>query len=482
MSNRQRQAPEAKPTLGRSFATLAVGQAVSRLLLLVVTVHLTRELQAERFGIVCLATSLLLYAGLVVDLGFEILGPREVAQGSVPLPTLAGTVLALRLALATVVLGAAACFAWLAPISDLSRAVVLLYGLSLLTNALDPSWAFLGAERMRPPVLADIVCQGGMAIGTFLFVQGPEGLLWVPLIFFCARLLAVSGLLVAFARAWGVPLLRLDARLIRRLLPAALPLCGSSAVALISANFDLVLLGLWLGAGAAGIYGAAYRLVWVPIMIATAYQVALRPSVCRASLVGPDHVEAVMSSSMRIAAAVSFGIVLGGSLIARPLIEAIYGAGYRAAAEPFTLLLVSFGLMVVSRCYRTLLIAFGHERVDFRIMAVSAAINVILNLCLIYPLGLTGAALATVASECAVLILGYLASCRYVHRMPLPWRLTPTLIGAAGLSLTLLLTRSLPLLFQVAAAGSVYLFCLVAMRLIHPTEVRALRQALGVRR
>jgi O-antigen/teichoic acid export membrane protein len=262
--------------------------------------------------------------------------------------------------------------------------------------------------------------------------------------------------------------------LIRRLLPAALPLCGSSAVALVSANFDLVLLGLWLGAGAAGIYGAAYRLVWVPIMIATAYQVALRPSVCRASLVGHAQVEAVMSGSMRIAAAVSFGIVLGGSLLARPLIDAIYGPGYRAAVEPFIFLLTSFGLMVVSRCYRTLLIASGHERIDFRIMAVSAAINVILNLCLIYPLGLTGAALATVASECAVLVLGYLAICRYVHRLPLPWRPTRTLVCATGLLLTLLLTRSLPLFFQVGAAGSVYLLCLVAVRLIHPAEVRAL--------
>ena len=53
---------------------------------------MTRTLLAEGFGDVVLATSLLAYAALIVDLGFDALGPLEVARGRIGVDKLAGTV------------------------------------------------------------------------------------------------------------------------------------------------------------------------------------------------------------------------------------------------------------------------------------------------------------------------------------------------------------------------------------------------------
>jgi len=132
----------------RNFAVLSAAQTAGRLLAFAVTVHLTRTLMAEGFGSVAFATSVLAGAALLVDLGFDSLGPLEVARGRVPVPALARNVVALRLLLAVPALAALALFAWLAPVTTATKAVVALYGLSLLANAVDLNWIFLGAERM----------------------------------------------------------------------------------------------------------------------------------------------------------------------------------------------------------------------------------------------------------------------------------------------------------------------------------------------
>ena len=43
--------------------------------------------------------NVLLYAGLIVDGGFDSLGPVEVARGRIPIPTLVRTIVGIRAAL-----------------------------------------------------------------------------------------------------------------------------------------------------------------------------------------------------------------------------------------------------------------------------------------------------------------------------------------------------------------------------------------------
>ena len=88
-----------RPSISRSFGVLSVGQILSRLLAFAVIVHLSRVLGPEGFGVIVFATSVLGYAALVVEMGFDTLGPLEVARGDIPVPALARAVVTLRLLL-----------------------------------------------------------------------------------------------------------------------------------------------------------------------------------------------------------------------------------------------------------------------------------------------------------------------------------------------------------------------------------------------
>jgi O-antigen/teichoic acid export membrane protein len=388
----------------RNFAILSAAQTAGRLLAFAVTVHLTRTLLAEGFGAVAFATSVLAGAALLVDLGFDSLGPLEVARGRVPVLALARNVVALRLTLTVPALAALALFTWLAPVTTATKAVVILYGLSVLANAVDLNWVFLGAERMGVSAAADLAQQGLIAALAFSLVREPEHLLRMPLIFLAGRAAAVVILAVAAGRSWGNLRPALDRALLKDLVPAALPFAGAAAVAVVLTYFDLVLVGLWMGTADAGLYGAAYRVLWLPTMLVTAYLTALRPSVARRAMAGDVSPFSLLGGFAPGVVAVGVAVAAAGFLLAPSLVDLLYGSSYHAAVAPLRLLLVSFALLVISRHYRLVLVASGRQATDLRIMAAAAALNVALNVWLIPRFGLLGAASSNVASEAAILM------------------------------------------------------------------------------
>ena len=396
--------PAAPPlSLRRNFVILSAAQTLGRLLAFAVTVHLTRTLLADGFGAVAFATSVLAGAALIVDLGFDSLGPLEVARGRTPVPALAQTVVALRLMLTAPALLGLALFTWLTPVAASTKAVVLLYGLSLLANAVDLNWVFLGAERMGAVAVAELVQQGLIAAAAFTLVREPDHLLRMPFLFLGGRVAAVLWLIVSARRRWGALFPSLDRALLRTLVPAALPFAGAAAVAVVLTYFDLVLVGVWLGTAAAGLYGAAYRVLWLPTMLITAYLTALRPSVARRAADGPAPLLLLLGGSAPIVVGLGLAAAGAGIVLAPTIVDLLYGPPYRAAVAPLRLLLLSFALLVVSRHYRLVLVASGRQATDLKIMGSAALLNVALNVWLVPRAGLIGAATANVASEAAIL-------------------------------------------------------------------------------
>ena len=358
---------------------------------------------ADGFGAVAFATSVLAGAALLVDLGFDSLGPLEVARGRVAVPALARNVVALRLGLTAPAFLALALLTWLAPVSPTTKAVVLFYGLSLMANAVDLNWLFLGAERMGVAAAADLAQQGLIAALAFSLVREPEHLLRMPLIFLAGRAAAVLILAVAAGRTWGWIRPALDRALLKDLVPAALPFAGAAAVAVVLTYFDLVLVGWWMGTAEAGLYGAAYRILWLPTMLVTAYLTVLRPSVARRAMDRDASPFSLLGVSAPGVMAVGIAAAVAAIVFAPALVDLLYGPAYHGAVAPLRLLLVSFALLVVSRHYRLVLVASGRQATDLRIMGVAAALNVALNLWLIPRAGLFGAATSNVASEAAIL-------------------------------------------------------------------------------
>lgn len=458
--------------VGFNFAILTGGQLLARLLSFAVMVHLGRALLAEGFGAIAFATGVLTNAALIVDLGFESLGPLEVARARYPLRVLVGNIVTLRLALSLLAFAAAATFATLAPMPAQARPVLVLYAVSLIANAVDLQWVFLGAARMTPAAAAEILQQALLAVGVFALVHGPRDLLMLPVLFGASRAAAVVALVLAFRNSFGGFRLGIDRAVVTPLLRASLPMAGSAFAGALLHNFDLILLGMLVGAEAAGLYGAAYRVLWVPTLVTAVYLVALRPSLTRAALAGRDALRSILKTNTGLAVAFGSGVAVGGPLLAEPLLEWLFGAAYAAAAPALRVLLASCLLFSVSRLYRLTVVACGRERRDLVVISAAAALNVALNGVLVPRAGLLGAAWATFAAEAFMLLAALSAARSVAGRLPTGGALGRTLLASAALALALYQGSSLHVLPRAMLGAAVYLVALLALRVV---DLRALR-------
>ena len=467
--------------LARNFVGLAGAQVAGRLVAFGVTVYLSRVLGVEGFGVIVFATSVLAYGSLVVDGGFDSLGQREIARRRIPRERLLPTLIGLR----SLLVGAAwillVIFAETFAPSELVRTVLYLYGLSLVTDAFDLRWLYFGAERPVWVGVGETVTQVVLLGGVVALVRRPEGLVLVPLAFLAGRVLGVALLWVLHVRRHGLPEWGFDRSLAEELIRDALPIGGAAAVGMLSHNFDTVLLGLWLGTSATGLYGAAYRVAWVPTTLAMAYLAVIRPTIARAAVTGGlPALSRFLTSSLRMTGAAGIGLVVLASPIAGEILGLLFGDPYRRAAPVLGLLLGATALVMVNRHFRALLVAFDRQREALVVMGVGGGVNVALNLLLIGPFGVVGAAAATAISEAVILALGAWATRLRVGPVAvLPHLARPALCGLPSLGL-LLWPLAGPLALRAILAALLYPLLLLGTGAIRVREATAVVASLGL--
>jgi O-antigen/teichoic acid export membrane protein len=124
-------------------------------------------------------------------------------------------------------------------------------------------------------------------------------------------------------------------------------------------------------------------------------------------------------------------IGVGGALLARPIVNVLFGPNYSASVPALQLLAWSAVLVTMRGNFRHTLNAVGLQRLDLACAAAAAAFNIVLNLLLIPRFGINGAASATVISE-----IGWFALARHIFSrhvivlplIPVVWR--PVTAGA----------------------------------------------------
>ncbi len=460
--------------ISHNFAILSAGQMISRVLAFAVTVQMTRVLLPDEYGAIVFAMTVLAYVGITVDFGFDAWGPLEVARGITPVQTIVKTVVSLRLMMlipALVCLGVAT---WLMPVPALTKVIILISGATMLPSALDLNWVFLGSKSMVPAIVSDCVCQALMAVGVFAFIRQPSDVIYIPILTLVTRCIAVSYLLVTYVRTFGMVQVGFERSTVKKFVSGSLPLVGSALVGRIIENFDILLLGLWVGSEATGLYGASFRIVWMLILITVAYYTALRPTLAQAYVQGFHTIEDLINRVMRISSAIAVGAAVGGIMIAEPLVQLLYGKAYLPAVPALQILLALFGVHMISRTYRVLLISFNRQGNDLRIMSLAALVNIALNVMVIKQWGMVGAALANLVCEFLILILDYISAQKFVGKVPLGRYLWKPAICAGLMIPVIQFAHSLHLILQIILGGTVYVAMLFLLRAITVDDARVM--------
>lgn len=461
-------------TVSKNILSMSGGVLASRMVAFSATIYLARVLGVDGFGIIGFATALFGFGELVVTAGFNTIGARAVARRRQDAAAIAWSVILVRLILALIAMGFLGVMALMLDKPPVVKLVIALTALSLFPLALDTSWVYEGLERCGRSSLALIASQILYVVVVFMIVRGPGQVYVVPL----ATFLGGTGA----ALMLGVPLFRsfrfnFDLSEGWAIFKNSGFLTVSRMMRSLIFSFDVILIGLMLGERETGLYTAPYRICYLLLAFGGAIQVSYLPAMTRAWSLGLSHVTDVARRSIEFSAAVAAPLVVGGMIIAVPLLNGIFGPGYEEGATAFKLLLLSIGLVMIHSALRNVLIVGEHAKTDMWIVGIATVFNVVLNFLVIPQYRLPGAAAVTVLSETIVLLLGFAATRRLGVRANL-WPLVRPLLAAGVMGVVLLKLGDRPLPLLLGAGAVVYAGVLLTVRGI-PQDAQPQLQAIA---
>jgi O-antigen/teichoic acid export membrane protein len=418
--------------LAARYLALSGGELFSKVCILFAFGYLARVLEPGAFGIVELALSVVLFAGLAVEVGTGSYGARVIAADETALRRLLPQVMLLRGALS---IPAYVLVSGLALYYDAAGLDVLaVYGVVLLIAPFLTQWVFQGLRQMhwvaagtalrslvfaamvlalvdrgadlRLVAIAEIGGVAALALLNAVVLHGwfRVGLEWrgamrgAPQLFREVWSLGASDL--TWACLWYAPVL----------LTGWIALDRPEQVAWIAASVRIVI--------------ALHTFVWL-------YFFNLLPSLTKELAAGfggwRDLVERSMATSLWAGGLA--GVV--GTLVAPVLLPLIYGPAFGSAVRPFQIVVWMIPVAWFSGHFRYSLIAAGHQRAEFAALAATAGLVVPAAAILIPWLGSTGAATALLLGGSMNAVLTLLIGRRLIGTLDVVSPLRPVAAAAA---------------------------------------------------
>jgi O-antigen/teichoic acid export membrane protein len=442
------------------------------------TILVARVAGPQGFGRFQFALALTLLLSFLVTLGLPKLLVRELARHPDETKDRVDSALFVALTAGLAVTGLL--FAT-SRLLDVGTSLVVMAGLALTADSatrivMAPFWAF---ERMRYEAITIGVQETAFVILTVVaLVRGRavEGVMLAYLVsrvigFSVAWLIASSGLGCRTRPRWHWQVLR---PMIRTTTPFAI----DEALSLAYIRVDAVLLGIFKGPTAVGLYQAATNLVLYLNILPRTLNMSMFPQMSRAWPSRPHEVRQLRDASLRLLAAIAVPIMVGSFLLAPRIIEFVYGPGFDRAAVAYRLLAVIIPVRMLGNTLGTALTSIDRQTQRTVIVGMAAVVNIGLNLVLIPQWSILGAVVATLVTEFGVFFAYALLLRRVVGPSCLLAAFVTPILACVPLVVVVVAFSATGLVVLVALAGAVYAAALGGVVLA--TMPRPIRGARGI--
>jgi O-antigen/teichoic acid export membrane protein len=378
----------------------SVGDLGSKIASVVLYVVMARKLGDVQFGIFMFA---LAYTAVVTTLGGfgqDLVLSREVARDHSVFDDYFGNTLVLKLALVLPSLVVADAILWIGSTRETATVVALL-GLGIAFDLLMGTSfaAFQAFEKLRYLAMTLIVERFVTAIVGSVALFAGAGVITVSAIYLASAAFSFA-LSLSFVYRWiARPTLRIDVQRWKPLMLAALPVGLFTVFGVTLFRVDTAMLGAFKSEGIVGNYGAAYRLFETTLFLCWAVGAGAYPVLSRLTRDSDPPVGLIWERAMKAVVALTLPLAVAAALLARPLVEFLYGKGFPDAPDALVLLAPTIALYPVAYICGTLLLGQDRSRVLTLTYGVIAVQNILFNLVLIPAYSLNGAALGTTISQ-----------------------------------------------------------------------------------
>lgn len=432
----------------RNVGFKLLGTVVEKGLRLLLVVLATRALGAELWGQWTYALAWALLLVQITDLGLALFVAREVARAG-PAPQLVGSVLRLKLMLATGYAVLMAVVAWLhidEPV--LAGALLVAAGVALTTSFVEAAQhVFRGVQDLRDEArVAALWALAQVSLGALALLWAAGGVTPLlamvgagdpaaqtahatrvdALLAYGAALLVSAAVGLALAGRRVLQLVRAYrpttpgvgafaggvAALLPRFRREVLPLGIAIVASLIYYKVDVPMIRALRGDVETGLYTAGYRVLENLAIVPATLMAAAFPALAETVSHAPQRAIRLHRTTLAVLGAAGVSACAVMMLVPELIVGLLYGEGFAGSARVLFALGPCALLTFINYLQTHMLVALGEVRAQMVISLSLIGVNVAANALLIPRFGGAGAAWATALTE-----LGLLAACTpFVHR------------------------------------------------------------------
>jgi len=378
--------------LASNFNYLMIMQIANYIFPLLTIPYLARVIGVEGFGKIAFATAIIVWFQTITDWGFSYTATRDVARNrdnSEKISEIFSNVLWAKSLLALI--SFIILFILTEFIPYLKDNQILLFITFMLVPAkiLFADWFFQAIEKMKFITIFDLISKLIFTVCVFLFVKEKSDFILQPLFLSLGSILVglFSFYLIIFK--WNVKLSRPEVKKINKTLKESFDIFINSLLPNLYNSLSIVLLGVWSGGIASGIYDAGRKFVGIAHSFMSIFIRVIFPYLSR------DISEHDLFARIHLVVSAVVSLIL--FLMAPFIIKLFFTPEFYEAILVLQISSISVFLIGLSAVYGTnYLIIKGYEKSLRNITIIYSLIGFIVSIPLVYNFSYLGAVVSLV--------------------------------------------------------------------------------------
>ena len=249
----------------KNTVMLTVLQLTTYALALVTVPYQTRVLGPEVYGILGVATAVMVYFQLVCDFGFLLSATEDASrnrQDTAYLSRLMTSVTLCKLALAAISALALFVLCKLVPAWKGKTGLFFLFFLSTVFTSLMPDYLYRGLEKMTAITVRTVCIRAFFALCVFLFLKKPEDLWVIPVLNIIGNGTAAAAAYLDLSRRFGIRFCQVEKKQTARIMKQSSVFFLSRIATTAYTSLNTIILDMISASGAAtGYYTASDKLI-----------------------------------------------------------------------------------------------------------------------------------------------------------------------------------------------------------------------------
>ncbi len=465
----------------RNVSLILVSDVIGKILSFFLVIAIARYLGEAGLGKYSFAFAFVGLFSIFADLGLSTYLTREIARNKERAKKYASNMLTLKMMLAAIsLILPIAIISFIEQSTEVRTAVIIVaIATSMLNLTSVFGTLFAAFEKLQYHALISLLERIiTVSLGLLLLFKG-AGLLGLVSAYLISYLIVMAAALILAFKNTTSFAISFDKDLWVQMLKNSIPFWFTTIFITIYFRIDTVLLQMMTTYEAVGWYNAAYRALDALYFIPGAVITAIFPVMSRFHVENKKMLQELYKRAFYYLSILALPIATGIMLLSGRIISFIYGGKFAEATPALQILIWAEAIIFISALVGYLLNAINKQLTFTFVTGGAAILNIGINLMLIPRYSYLGAAIATVITELAVLILLYYFASKAGYKINMSKTFLKPVIASAIMAAAIIFFYDMSLFILIGAGAAVYFMVLFLIKGIGNEELRIMKEIAG---